>query len=182
MAMRVPRTDAFGGASFATSRLRLPFGPEEGLFVFDRLGEGAPLEVPLPASLVGRGTFPYVILSSFDGDTAFLAQRWVDRPVAAWQALGAARVSSASVCLTPYQVATRPSRDGLVEAARVVRSAPDLWAPLALEGGPLLGVRITQGNGAYPLSLACGASGEAVGWVLEFGLAETTDASAPRSR
>jgi len=175
MTLRVPRTDAFGGANFATSRLRIPWTPDEGLVVVDQFGGAAPLEVPLPDALVARGTFPYVILSCFDGNTAFLAQRWFDRPVVAWELLGEVGVDSASVCLAPRTSAHRVSGKGLAEAEQVVHESPDFWAQVAVDARPLLGVRTTLGDGAYPLLLALDDASEPIGWVLELGIAETTD-------
>jgi hypothetical protein len=174
MTWRVDRSEAFGGASFATSRLRIPWAPDEGLFIFDQFGGGSPLEVPLPDALVGRGTFPYVILSCHDGDTAFLAQRWFDRPIAAWHLHGEVGVDSASVCITPRSIAERISGRGLAEAEKLVHDAPDLWAQVALEGRPLLGIRTTLGDGSFPLQIALDAASEPIGWVLELGLAQTT--------
>src|SRR4029079_8914055 len=141
MTLRVPRTDAFGGADFATTRLRIPWTPAEGLFVYDQFGGARPCEVALPDDLVAPGTFPYVILSCHDGDTAFLAQRWFNRPVASWKALEDVGVEYSSVCLTPRSVAERISGNGLSEAERLVMDAPDLWAQVALDARPLLGVR-----------------------------------------
>lgn len=175
MTLRVARTDAFGGADFATTRLRIPWTPEEGLFVFDQFGGATPLEIPMPDDFVKRGTFPYVILSCYDGDTAFLAQRWFDRPIGSWKKIGDVGVDSASVCLTPRSVAERISGDGLTEAEKLVQDAPDLWAQVALDARPTLGVRITSGDGSYPLQLALDPSGAAIGWVLELGIAQTTD-------
>ena len=54
-----------------------------------------------------------------------------------------------------------------------VHDSPDLWAQVALDARPLLGVRITLGDGAYPLQLALDAQGAVIGWVLELGIAET---------
>ena len=62
MTLRVDRTDAFGGVDFSTTRLRIPWTPDEGLFVYDQFGGATPVEIPLPDALVARGTFPYVIL------------------------------------------------------------------------------------------------------------------------
>jgi hypothetical protein len=172
MTLRVSRTDAFGGAGFATTRLRIPWTPEEGLFLFDQFRGAAPSEIPLPEALVARGTFPYVILSCHDGDTAFLAQRWFDRPVASWTVHGELGIDSASVCLTPRSIAEEISGNGLADAEKLVLDAPDLWAQVALDGRPLLGVRITLGDGTYPLQIAHDADGEAIGWVLELGVAQ----------
>jgi hypothetical protein len=173
MKMCVARTDAFGGADFATTRLRLPWGPDEGLFVFDQFGHASPIEVPLPDDLVRRGMFPYVILSTHDGESALLAQKWFDRPITSWQLIADAGVDAASVCLTPRAVANGISGHGLREAESVVQNAPDLWAQVALDTHPVLGVRITLGDGAYPLRLALDANGVGVGWVLELGVVET---------
>ena len=174
MKLRVARTDAFGGADFATTRLRIPWTTAEGLFLYDPFGGATPLEIPLPADLVARGMFPYVILSCHDGDTAFLAQRWFDRPVGSWQLLAHVGVDSASVCLAPRTVAERITGAGLAEAERFVHDAPDLWAQVALDARPLLGVRVTLGDGAYPLHVALDGEGSAIGWVLELGVTETT--------
>ncbi len=174
MTLRVDRTDAFGGASFATSRLRIPWTPQEGLFLFDQFGGATPFEVPLPEGLVARGTFPYVILSCHDTDTAFLAQKWFDRPITSWRLHGEVAVASASVCLTPRSIADSITGNGLADAEKLVNDAPDLWAQVALDGQPLLGVRITVGDGAYPLQIALDERGAPVGWVLELGVAKTT--------
>ena len=173
MTLRVDRSDAFGGASFATTRLRIPWTPEEGLFIFDQFGGATPFEVPLPDNLVARGTFPYVILSCHDGDTAFLAQRWFDRKIASWSRHGEVSVDSASVCLTPRSIAESISGNGVGEAEKLVHDAPDLWAQVALDGRPLLGVRLTLGDGRFPLQIALDETGAALGWVLELGLAQT---------
>jgi hypothetical protein len=174
MSMRVAREAAFGGADFATTRIRIPWSPDEGLFLFDQFGGATPLEIPLPPELVKRGMFPYVILSCFDGDTAFLAQRWFDRPIAGWNLLCHVGVDASSVCLTPRSVAEQISGDGLVEAENLVQNAPDLWAQVALDARPVLGVRITVGDGSYPLQIALDAAGAPLGWVLELGIAETS--------
>jgi hypothetical protein len=55
-----------------------------------------------------------------------------------------------------------------------VHDAPDLWAQVALEGRPLLGIRTTLGDGSFPLQIALDAASEPIGWVLELGLAQTT--------
>ena len=174
MTWRVPRTDAFGGANFATTRLRVPWSPADGLFLFDQFGGAAPVEVPLHPDLVKRGTFPYVILSCHDGDSAFLAQRWFDRPIGSWKLGGELSVDSASLCLTPRAVAERITGNGLAEAEKLVQDATDLWAQVALDGHPVLGVRVTVGDGTYPLHIALDDLGAPMGWVLELGIAETT--------
>lgn len=174
MTLRVDRSEAFGGSSFATTRLRIPWSPEDGLFVFDQFGGAVPIEVPLPGSLVARGMFPYVILSCHDTDSAFLAQRWFDRPIASWLLHGHLGVDSATICLTPRTIAESISGSGLEAAEQLVREAPDLWAQVALDGRPLLGVRVTVGDGNYPLHIALDPSGEPLGWVLELGVASTT--------
>jgi len=174
MTLRVDRNEAFGGSSFATTRLRIPWTPEDGLFVFDQFGGAAPIELPLPESLVARGMFPYVILSCHDTDTAFLAQRWFDRPIASWTLVGEVGVDSATICLTPRTIAESITGNGLGAAEKLVQEAPDLWAQVALDGRPLLGVRVTVGDGSYPLRIALDESGAPVGWVLELGVASTT--------
>lgn len=168
------RSDAFGGADFATTRLRIPWSPDEGLFVYDQFGGALPFEVPLPDALIARGTFPYVILSCHDGDSAFLAQRWFDRPIASWRRHTQLGVDSASVCLAPRSIAEKITGNGLADAERLVQAAPDLWAQVSLDGRPLLGVRVSVGDGSYPLQIALDQNGEALGWVLELGLAQTT--------
>jgi hypothetical protein len=167
MASRVDRTEAFGGGSFATYRLRIPWTTGDGLFLFDQFGGATPREVPLPPQLVARGTFPYVVLSCDDGESAFLAQRWFDREIVAWRRIDELSVDSACVCLTPRAVAEGISGDGLSAAEKLVQDAPDLWAQVALDGHPLLGIRITAGDGQYPLYLAVDAAGASLGWVLE---------------
>lgn len=174
MTLRVPRTDAFGGADFATTRVRIPWTPGEGLFLFDQFGGAAPTEVPLPGDLIARGMYPYVILSCHDGESVLLAQRWFDRPIASWKLVHELGVDSASVCLTPRSVAERITGNGLAAAERLVQDAPDLWAQVALDAQPLVGVRVTAGDGTYPLRLGLDASGSGVGWVLELGGVETT--------
>ena len=172
------RSEAFGGGNFSTTRLRIPWTPEEGLFLYDQFGGALPLEVPLPDALVARGTFPYVILSCHDGDTAFLAQRWFDRPIASWKLLNQVSVAShgagASVCLAPRSIAEKISGNGLAEAERLVQAAPDLWAQVSLDGRPLLGVRVSRGDGTYALHIARDQNNEALGFVLELGIAEGT--------
>jgi hypothetical protein len=174
MSWRVARSDAFGGASFSTTRLRIPWAPSDGLFVYDTFGGAAPIELPLPEELVARGTFPYVILSCHDLDAAFLAQRWFDRPITSWHLLAHVQVGRTTVCLTTRSTATTLSGAGLVEAERLVNDAPDLWAQVALDAQPVLGVRVTRGAGTYPLHLALDETGTPVGWVLGLGVAETT--------
>lgn len=144
-----------------------------GAFLFDPFGGAKPCEIALPPNLVARGTFPYVVLSCHDGESAFLGQRWFDRDIASWRLIDELGVDSASVCLTPRSVADRITGDGLSAAKKLVQDAPDLWAQVALDGHPVLGVRITRGDGAYPLQLALDAKRSAVGWVLELGLATT---------
>lgn len=174
MTLRVPRKDAFGGADFATTRLRIPWTTAEGLFIFDQFGGAAPLEVPMPDDFVARGTFPYVILSLHDGETVFVAQRWFDRPIASWRLLAHVDVDSSTICLTPRSIAERISGDGLAEAEKLVLEAPDLWAQVALDARPAIGIRITAGDGSYALQLALDAAGSALGWVLELGIVEAT--------
>jgi hypothetical protein len=112
-----------------------------------------------------------VILSCHDGDTAFLAQRWFDRPIAGWHVQGEVCVDSATVCLTPRSIAERISGKGLAEAETLLHDAPELWAQVALDGRPLLGVRTTFGDGSFPLHIAFDEANEMIGWVLELGLA-----------
>lgn len=174
MTLRVDRSSAFGGGPFATYGSRIPWTTAEGLFLFDPFGGRPPLEIPLPPSLVARGTFPYVILSCHDGESAFFAQRWFDREIASWRLIDEVGVDSASVCLTPRSVADGITGDGLATAEKLVQDAPDLWAQVALDAHPVMGVRITAGDGAYALRLALDADGASLGWVLELGVATTT--------
>ncbi|MCA9597842.1 MAG: hypothetical protein KC776_31235, partial [Myxococcales bacterium] len=78
-------------------------------------------------------------------------------------------VDAASVCATSRTTATSISGDDLVEAEDALFAA-DYWVQTSLDGVPILAIKITVGDGAFPLYLAKSATGESVGWMLELGL------------
>ena len=115
------------------------------------------------------GALPPLLLGIRAEDTVFLGQQWLPGDVATWEPLPEVLVDAASVCATSRTTATSISGDDLVEAEDALFAA-DYWVQTSLDGVPILAIKITVGDGAFPLYLAKSATGESVGWMLELGL------------
>lgn len=158
------RKDAFR----ATQRIPVAWRPADGLWVFDQFGGAAPYEIELPDDVRHQRALPDLQLSmDEEGETWFVAQRWFEGDVAWWELVEEIDVDSASVCFTPRAIAEGISGDDLAAAEAALRASHAPSAQLSLDRHPLVAIRLTHGDGSYPLFMALDADRREIGWVLD---------------
>jgi hypothetical protein len=161
-----------GSPTLVATRIRVPWGATGGLFLFDQFGGAAPYEITLPEEVEGQ--LPDLVLTELAHETAFLAQRWTAQPIASWRAVATLSVDSASICVTTRKTAQGITGEGLLEADDALQESETSWLQTSLDGQPVLGVRISGGDGDYTLRIAEDGDGSPVGWVLHFGIVSTS--------
>ncbi|MBI5496957.1 MAG: hypothetical protein HY904_18225 [Deltaproteobacteria bacterium] len=153
---------------FSVRTLPVPWRVPDGLHVFDQFGGGEPWEIPLPADLVDM---PPLRLMEAGPETIFLAQRFRQGAIERFEEVTVVDVDRASVCVTPRKIVEGISGEGLFEADDRLVASDAPWMQFTLDSIPALAIKVSLGDGAYPLWNALDGTGRVVGWVLDMGQA-----------
>src|SRR5262249_30363742 len=116
-----------------------------------------------------------VVFYTLGAEPAFLAQRFVDRPVTHWKRLAEIGVDSASVCVVPRMVVENVDGGELQHAEESMRARTDeRWQSLQVGTTPILGFDVCD-DGTYDLYMGLDADDACAAWVLVLGATEQPD-------